>query len=101
MLIGLSNLLRHFYTKRKWLRARLDSHLLNQTIHIEFGPDSLKSNGPFSHGEMLWTGVKAIRQTPNAIFILPENGISIYLPKSVFASAEQFSAVANAKQPRS
>jgi len=75
-----------YYEKKKWLNARLDSRIAGQDIELEFSDNAIKQNGPFTNGEMKWEGLKAIVKTKNGILLKPENGISIYLPDTVFTN---------------
>ncbi|MBO2030886.1 YcxB family protein [Siccationidurans ginsengisoli] len=39
---------------------------------------------------MLWTGIRQVKETARGLFLLFENGSSVYLPKTAFRSPEQF-----------
>ena len=99
MAVGLYETIKPFYKKHKWLQERKESHLNGQVITAHFGNDAMSTAGPFSSGEIKWAGIREIRETANALFIIPENGTSIFLPKSVFQSAEQIQAVLSKRGP--
>lgn len=87
--VGLYELLKLYFEKRKWLKDRLDSKILGKQIELQFSDESIKHSGPFSNGEMKWTGLKQIIKTKNGLLIKPENGISIYLQDKAFLDKEQ------------
>jgi hypothetical protein len=84
-LVGIYEYYKLFYEKNKWLKERLDSKVAGQIIELEFSDSTIIHKGPFSNGEIKWEGIKNIFKTQNGLIIKPENGISIYLPDSLFA----------------
>lgn len=97
ILVGIYEFIKPYYSKYKWLQERRKSLINGQKIIVHFTDELIKISGPFSSGEVKWTGIKEIKQTPNAVFLIPENGISIYLPKNDFESVEDMNAVINSK----
>lgn len=82
-----------YYSRWQWLKSRADNRLLNQTITLVFESEVIRHSGPFSHGELKWEGIKHIKETAKGLFLIPENGISIYLPKQAFHSLSQVQKV--------
>ena len=97
--VGLYETIKPFYKKRKWLQERKSSGLAGQQITLHFGNDAINTAGPFASSEIKWTGIRHIRQTSHGLFLVPENGISIFLPTSVFQSPEQVQAILSKAQP--
>jgi hypothetical protein len=96
---GLYELGTFYRTKQQWLRGRLDSRLLNQCISLSFEHHCIRHKEPFSTGELSWAGLRQLKETPKGLFLIPENGISIYMPKQAFQSPVQIQEVSNrAKQ---
>jgi hypothetical protein len=87
--IGLYELIILYYQRKKWLKDRLDSKIVGQKIEFQFTDETIKHSGPFSCGEMKWTGIKKILKTKKGLLIKPENGISIYLQDKMFSDKEQ------------
>lgn len=87
--IGLYELFKLYFERKKWLDERLDSKIIGHKIELQFNNDSIKHNGPFSKGEINWTGINKILKTSKGVLLKPENGISIYLPDKLFSSKEQ------------
>ncbi|ALW83706.1 hypothetical protein AUC43_00455 [Hymenobacter sedentarius] len=96
--IGVYEFTKFFYSKRKWLKDRKKSGITGQDIVINFREEFIKIDGPFSHGALQWKGISNIIRTPNALFMIPENGASIFLPNSAFDSENQIDAVIKAQQ---
>jgi len=88
-LSGIYQLFKLYFEKKKWLKDRLDSKIIGQQIKMHFTDEGIKHNGPFSNGELNWKGLKKIVKTKKGILIKPENGISIYLPNTVFKNEVQ------------
>lgn len=82
-----------YYARKTWLNDRFKSKLLGQTVKMTFTDTALISTGPFTSGEMLWTGMNSIEHTNKGIILRPENGIMIYLPKSAFHSQQHIEAI--------
>lgn len=87
--MGLSRFYLMYSERKKWIKDRLNSKISGQQLVIEFNDTSIKHIGPFSNGEILWSGINNIIKTENGILIKPENGTSIYLPETIFSSNEQ------------
>jgi hypothetical protein len=90
VLAGIYEIGSFFYTRRQWLHSRNESSLVNQRITLLFDSQMITHNGPFAQGQLLWTGIREVKETARGLFLIPENGSSIYLPKTAFASPEQF-----------
>lgn len=83
--IGAYEFYKVYYEKKKWIKDRLDSRIVGKSIELAFTDDVIKQSGPFTNGELKWDGLKNIVKTQKGILIKPENGISIYLPNTVFS----------------
>ena len=90
VLAGVYEIGSFFYTRRHWLQSRQESRLVNQQVILTFEPQAITHNGPFAQGQLLWTGIREVKETARGLFLIPESGISIYLPKTAFLSPEQF-----------
>lgn len=96
--IGLYELIKLYYEKKNWIKVRMDSKVQGQPIEMEFTNETIKHTGPFSQGELKWSGLKQIIKTKQGILIKPENGISIYLSNKVFANKEQVEFILSKKE---
>ena len=90
---GIYELFEYYYTRKKWLNERLASNITNKEISMIFEDDVIKSKGPFTNTELKWNGIVKTIETKNGLFLIPENGISIYLQKSSFDSENQIKLI--------
>ncbi|AIZ62686.1 hypothetical protein PK28_01525 [Hymenobacter sp. DG25B] len=90
VLAGIYEIGSFFYTRRQWLQNRNDSRLVNQLVTVTFEPQAITHTGPFAQGQLLWTGIREVKETARGVFLIPESGNSIYLPKTAFPSPDQF-----------
>lgn len=79
--------------KKKWIVDRLGQGLADQDTHIKFTEDQLEHSGPLSSGTIKWTAIQRIEVTPRAIFLIPNKGISIFLPKNQFKKTEDWQEI--------
>jgi hypothetical protein len=100
-LIGLYELFKLYYEKKKWLKDRLDSKIVGQQIELQFSEEVIKHSGPFSNGELTWNGLNKIVKTKNGLLLKPENGISIYLPNKLFADEKQMEFIMSKQKKNS
>ena len=90
---GVYELFEYYHTRKKWLNERLESNITNKEIVMVFEDDIIKSNGPFSNTELKWNGITKAIETKKGLFLVPENGISIYLQKSSFDSEDEIKLI--------
>ncbi len=95
--LGIYAFCKFYYDKKKWLKDRLDSKILGQSIEMEFDESTIKHSGPFSNGELQWFGLKAIIKSKRGILLKPETGVSIYLSNEQFANKEQIDFIMSRK----
>ncbi len=91
--IGAYEFYKFYNGKHRWLKDRLSSGINKQSLEIEFSKDAIKHSGPFSNGELKWTGLKSIIKTRKGILLKPETGVSIYLPFRLFENEAQIDFV--------
>jgi len=86
--LGVFELVKVYHSRRKWLRDRAQSGVIGQDIRFQFTDDLIIHNGPFSNGNIKWTGIKSITETKKGVLVRPDTGVALYLPKSMFASEQ-------------
>ena len=89
IILGVYEFFKFYYDKNKWIEARAKSGIINKELVLEFDDFFIKHSGPFSSGEISWSGIKSIKKTKRGIILNQETGTSIYLPDSVFKNSEQ------------
>jgi hypothetical protein len=90
VLAGVHEIGSFFYTRRQWLQSRQASKLVNQRVTLVFDSQAITHHGPFAQGQLLWAGIREVKETARGLFLVPESSISIYIPKTAFRSLEQF-----------
>jgi len=90
---GIYEFFEYYYARNKWLKDRIASNITNNENTLIFEDDLIKSNGPFSNAEIKWNGITNTIETKKELFLIPENGISIYLQKSSFDSENQIKLI--------
>ncbi len=96
-LLGIYELVKFYYDRKKWLKDRNESKISGNKIELEFTDTHIKHTGPFSSGEINWSGLKSIIKTKKGIVIKPQNGISIYLPDRLFVEQKQIDFILSKK----
>ena len=76
-LLGIYEFVKFYYDRNKWLKDRNESKINGNKIKIEFTDTHIKHSGPFSSGEINWSGLMSIIKTKKGIVIKPQNGLSI------------------------
>jgi hypothetical protein len=89
VVIGIYEVFKCFYSKRKWLKERNESKVKGQLIEMEFDNEAIKHSGPFSTGAIKWAGLKEIKKTTKGIVLKPETGVSIYLSDTLFSEQKE------------
>jgi hypothetical protein len=87
--LGVFELIKFYTSRKKWVNDRVKSGVTGQEIQLQFTDDLIIHSGPFSNGNLKWTGIKSVGQTEKGIIIKPETGTVIYLPKRMFESKDQ------------
>lgn len=93
--LGIFELIKVYTSRTKWISERMKSGVTGQEINLQFTQDQIVHSGPFSTGDIKWTGIKSIGQTDKGIIIKPETGTAIYLPKTSFQTQEQIEFIIN------
>ena len=84
--IGGYEILNPFIKKPIWIRRQLKSKLANSDIEITFSEEGFESCAPNIKSSMKWEGVERIAETPKGIFIWPQKGVHMYVPRSAAGS---------------
>lgn len=84
LVFGILMIYEFYSSKKKWMRSRLESNVTNESITMIFEDNEIQSNGPFVEMKGKWNFFKQAIKTEKGIFLIPENGISIYIQKKAF-----------------
>lgn len=94
-MVGFFELGKYFYDKQQWLKARFASRVFNQQLQLTFSEEKITHQGPYTEGEFLWADLQGIKQTSKGLFLIPENGVSIYLSATAFPSVDALAWIKN------
>lgn len=81
--------------KKRWMADRMKQGNFDQETDIKFTESHLEHAGPNATGTMKWPAIQRIDETPNAIYLIPGNGTSIFIPKNQFENTEDWQQVLN------
>ena len=84
LVIGTLMVYEYYASKTKWMKDRLASKMNHESIIMIFKEDQIQSIGPFTNTKGKWDFFKEAIETEKGVFLIPENGISIYLQKTSF-----------------
>ncbi len=84
LFFGISMIYEFYSSKKKWMKSRLESKVTNESVTFIFEENQIQSNGPFTKMMGKWDFFSQAIETEKGIFLIPENGISIYLQKKSF-----------------
>ena len=88
MIWGILMIYEAYSSKRKWMKNRVDSKVNNNTFTMIFEDNQIQSTGPFTDLKSNWDYFKDAIETEKGIFLIPENGISIYLQIKSFENQD-------------
>jgi hypothetical protein len=84
LVFGFLMIYEFYSSKKKWMKSRLESKVNNESVTMIFEDNQIQSNGPFTEMKSKWDFFNQAIETEKGIFLIPENGISIYLQKKSF-----------------
>lgn len=87
-------LIDYYVTKNKWMSARMSSKMTGHSVALLFENDQIQTFGPFSESKIEWRFFQRAIKTDKGLFIIPENGMSIYIPKKSFANPLEMDTIA-------
>lgn len=84
LVFGIIMMYSFYASKAKWLKQRRKSKMTNQEVTMLFEEDQFQSTGPFTKVDGKWSFFSDVVETNKGLFLIPENGVSIYLQKKSF-----------------
>ena len=88
--VAILNLIDASTHKLRWVRQRLSSVAVDKTAELTFTDDRIQITTPNSEGTIAYDGFGVVSITPNGIFLVPDTGVSIFVPQTSFASPDEF-----------
>ena len=84
--------------RRKWIAERLRDLPGDKTLDITFHPDHIATETPNSSGTLKFGALRDVIATPTGLFLCPQTGVSIYVPKAAIEPAEMVPTVVEVLQ---
>lgn len=91
--VAVLNLIDASTHRLRWVRKRLASVAVDKTAKLTFADDQIHISTPNSDGTIAYNGFGVVSIAPNGIFLVPDSGVSIFVPDTSFASADEFGRV--------
>ena len=79
--------------KMRWIRKRLVSNAVDKTAELVFTDDDIRISSQNSEGTVKYAAFGSMNVTPNGIFLVPDSGVSIFVPRSSFLIDDEFHSV--------
>jgi YcxB-like protein len=79
--------------RMRWLKKRMKNVSPGKTAEVVFDDDGIHISTSHSDGNMKYAAFVDATLTPNGIFLVPENELSIFMPRTAFSSTEDFDSV--------
>ncbi|MDP8163222.1 hypothetical protein QJU89_03105 [Pasteurella skyensis] len=92
-ILGVARIYNYYFSKQRWLKERLKSKALNNSIKITFSDEGIETFSEFGNAKMNWDFISTFIMTEKGLILIPENGISIYLQKSCFENKEDLDLI--------
>ena len=91
--VAILNLIDASTHRLRWVRQRLASVAVDKTAELTFTDDKIQISTPNSEGTMTYDGFGVVSIKPDGIFLVPDTGVSIFVPRTSFADPEAFGGV--------
>jgi hypothetical protein len=91
LVVGIVEFAEMMIHKSRWLAARLRGCRAGREVQLVFTNESIAEQGSFSSGNLEWAGIERVRETPKGLFLIPQDGMHVYIPDYALepASAKQ------------
>lgn len=86
-LFGVLTLGGFYWQRHQWLSARRASGMNGKSATMHFTEAEIYSKGPFTENHLQWNFFREAVATPKGVFLIPENGVSVYLQRKNFSQA--------------
>lgn len=88
--IGVVELVSSLTHRRRWIDARLSGVRGDKTVDLSFDGDILASSSPNGTAELRIGGFRGFASGTNGFFLIPETGVSLYVPRSAISPAAAY-----------
>ena len=77
----------------RWIRQRLASVAVDKSAKLTFTDDKVQIWTPNSEGSVKYQAFGLVTVTPDGIFLIPDSGQSIFIPRDAFSADDDFRLV--------
>ncbi|TVP95942.1 MAG: YcxB family protein [Planctomycetaceae bacterium] len=89
------NLIDAITHRQRWIRQRLASVAVDKFAKLTFNDDHLQILTTNTEGTVRYEAFGVVAVTPDGIFLVPDSGHSIFIPRNAFSTDDEFRLVSN------
>ena len=79
--------------KLRWVNARVSTDRNDKTVDLQFDSDSLTSTSVNGSAKMRLSGFIGFTLASNGFFLIPDTGVSIYVPRAAIDPCDSYSSL--------
>ena len=87
---GVYELIEALTHRSRWINARVESTRDNKTVEMQLSEHELTISSSVATGTVQLTAFNDIVPATNGVFLIPESGVSIYIPASTVEPRDAF-----------
>ena len=88
--IGVFELVLSLTHRKRWINERISDVRDDKSVDLTFNGDSLISSSSNGSGSMRIGGFRGFAQGANGFFLIPDTGISLYVPRAAISPADAY-----------
>jgi len=77
--------------RKRWMADRLKDLPPDKILKISFHPEYIEMETPNSSSRLNIAALSDVVATPNGVFLIPQTGVSIYIPRASIDPSDAFS----------
>ncbi|WP_220498495.1 hypothetical protein, partial [Stieleria mannarensis] len=86
--------------KRRWVNARVTTVRGDKSVDLQFDSDSLTSTSANGSATMRLSGFTGFTPASKGFFLIPDTGVSIYVPRATIAPSDSYSSLVELLESR-
>ena len=87
---GIYELIEAVTHKSRWINARLKTTRPEKALEIQFGEQEMTTTSPNGTSTIKMSAIDEIIPATNGVFLIPESGVSIYIPQSTVDPSDKY-----------
>ena len=93
---GIYELIDALTHKSRWVNARVKATRENKTVDMQLSETELTTTSSVEHGTIQIDAFSDIIAAPDGVFLIPESGVSIYIPAATVKPTDAFRPLVDA-----